>query len=235
MKFNKLYNYTSLNRVTNQDGSRYYVSPDGLRLPSVTTILSATGDKTQLNEWKKRVGAVKAEQSRNEATALGTLMHEHLECYVLGKDRPRGNNLIRKMSRSMADVIIKNGLCSVDEIWGVEVPLYFPGLYAGTTDLVGVYNGKPAIMDFKTAKRMRKREQISDYFGQLCAYALSHDELFNTNIQQGVVFMVSRDLTFEAFVVEGQNFIDAKMDFLERLDLYMETDEAKQIMSFDDA
>ncbi len=213
--------YQALDRVTNPDGTRYYVA-EGQRLPSVTTILSATGDKTALNEWKARVGEKEAERQRLEATNLGTLMHENLEAHIQGRERPRGNNLVRVQARNMADVIIKQGLGDVGEVWGVEVALYYPGLYAGTTDLVGLYRGRPAIMDFKTAKKMKSREQIPDYMGQLCAYALAHDEVYGTEIDLGVVFMVSRDLSYRAFILEGEEFKQSKMDFLNRLETYME-------------
>jgi len=209
MLLKRLYPYREIERVTLDDGTRYYVCPDtGAHLTSVTTILSATEDKTKLLEWEARVGAKKAQDARDEATGLGSLMHEHLEKHIMGIDRPRGNNLVRQMAQRMADTIIARGLCDVDEVWGVEVALHFPELYAGTTDLVGVYKGKPAIMDFKTAKKIKKKADIPNYFCQLAAYALAHNLLFDTNIQTGVIFMVSRDCEFVQYVIEGVEFDD---------------------------
>lgn len=214
--------YQELERVTDATGVRHYVEPGtGAHLPSVTTILSATADKSFLIEWEERVGTDKAKRAKDEATGLGTLMHEHLECHVKGIARPKGNNLIRQMAARMADVIINKGLGSVTEVWGMEVGLYMPGLYAGTTDLVGTWNGKPAIIDYKTAKRMRPRDQIGDYMDQMAAYGIAHDELYETKIDTGVILMVSRELEFSAYVVEGQEFEDRKASFLQRLETYM--------------
>lgn len=221
MNISKPFDYPILERTTNEDGTRFYLCPEtGDPLPSVTTVLSKTADKTSLHLWEEFVGAKKAQQVRDEATALGTLMHTHLENHVQGLPRPGGNNLIRMMSKRMADTVIEQGLVNVDEVWGLEIPLYYPGLYAGTTDLVGVYKGRPAIMDYKTAKKMRSRSMIHDYFDQMVAYSLAHNEKYDTTIDVGVVFMVSRDLKFEQFVLEGEDFERHKISFLNRLDAY---------------
>lgn len=219
---NLQFTYPVLDRQTREDGVRHYVTPEGEALPSVTTILSATADKEHLRLWEARVGTKKANEIRDEAAALGTLMHEHLECFMEGRERPRGNNLIRKMSRTMADVIIQRGLARVDEVWGIEAPLYYPGLFAGTTDLVGVYDGRPAIMDFKNARKMRTRDMIVDYKDQLAAYSLAHNRLTGTQIECGVIFMVARDLSYETFVIEGQEFADHQVSFLTRYEQYLD-------------
>jgi genome maintenance exonuclease 1 len=218
MRINKRFEYPLIDKVTLDDGTRYYVCPDtGQHLTSVTTILSATADKAFLVEWEKRVGIKKADQMRKEGTDLGSLMHTHLECHITGDPRPGGNNLVHQMASRMADKIIQGGLKDVDEVWGMESQLFFPGLYAGTTDLVGVYKGKPAIMDHKSAKKMRSRDQIGDYFQQAAAYALSHDERYGTEIETGVIFMVSRDLKYETYVIEGDEFKTAKLKWLDRV------------------
>lgn len=207
MIINPCFTYPILDRVTHADGKRHYVDPDdGTHLTSVTTILDATSDKTFLIEWRKRVGDKEAERIRTEATGLGSLMHTHLENYVTGDSRPGGNNLVRKMAANMADQIIKHGLCNVDEVWGMEVALHFPNLYAGTTDLVGVHKGQPAILDYKTTKKSKKKADIENYFCQGCAYALAHNLLYNTNITKVVIFMISRDLTYQEFIIEGAEF-----------------------------
>lgn len=213
--------YPTLDRQTRDDGVRHYVCPEGKALPSVTTILSATADKSHLEVWKARVGEKKANEIRDEAANLGTLMHEHMECFLESRERPRGNNLIRQMSRRMADVIITKGLTQVDEIWGIEAPLYFPGAYAGTSDLIGVHKGAPAIMDFKNARKMRTRDMIGDYFDQMAAYSMAHNELFGTSIQKGVIFMCARDLSYETFVCEGDDFKRHEESFINRLEKYL--------------
>lgn len=202
--------YPVMERHTAADGVRHYVDPiSGQMLASVTTILSATADKEWLKEWRGWVGDKKADRIVKESTDIGSLMHENLECYIEGRERPRGNNLIRQMSRRMADIIIHRELTKVDEVWGVEAPLYFPSLYAGTSDLIGVYEGIPTIMDFKNARKIRKRDQIGDYFCQGAAYALAHNYMFDTNIRRVAIFMVTRELNHETYMLEGEEFDNA--------------------------
>lgn len=214
-----------MDRTTADDGKRYYLDPtNGQPLPSVTTILSQTADKTYLVEWEARVGKEKAEAIRNEAAGLGTLLHTHMECHIQGITRPGGNNIGRQMVARMADQIIEKAMPNVDEIWGFEIPLWFPGLYAGTTDLVGVYEGKPAIMDYKTTKKMKSRDKIADYFDQTVAYSLAHNEVFGTNIRCGVIFMVARDLEYQTYVLEGDEYDRHEASFLERCGAYYASD-----------
>lgn len=205
IKLNPRYTYQKLDRIES-NGPRLYLTPDGARVPSVTTVLSQTGDKTALIEWRKRVGDQEANRISQESAGLGTLVHKHVENYILGEPRPAGNNLVHEMARSMADRIIERGLGRVTEVWGMEASLYYPGLYAGTTDLVGEYEGVPAIMDHKTAKKIKKREWIEDYFIQTCAYALAHNEVHGTNIKQGVIFMADREGGYETFIIKGDEF-----------------------------
>lgn len=221
MLINKKFSYEKLERVTSESGSRYYVSPQGDNLSSVTTILGATSYSPELDAWQKRVGLKEAERIRVEATGLGSLMHEHLENHVQGIERPRGTNMVRVMARNMADQIIQKGLPNVDEIWGIEEILYSPGRYAGTTDLVGIHEGKQAIMDYKTSKKMKKRANIVDYSLQGAAYALAHDEIHGTNIERVVVFMVSRDLEFQEFIWEGDELAEAKELWNNRLEVFL--------------
>lgn len=205
IKLNPRYTYQKLDRIES-NGPRLYQTPDGARVPSVTTVLSQTGDKTALIEWRKRVGDQEANRISQESAGLGTLVHKHVENYILGEPRPAGNNLVHEMARSMADRIIERGLSRVTEVWGMEASLYYPGLYAGTTDLVGEYEGVPAIMDHKTAKKIKKREWIEDYFIQTCAYALAHNEVHGTNIKQGVIFMADREGGYKTFMIQGSEF-----------------------------
>lgn len=188
------------------NGKRLYATPDGNKLPSVTTILDKTKDKTFLIEWRKRVGDAEATRISTEAAGLGTLLHTHLENWIIGKERPSGNNLVHQMARDMSEVIITKGLCDVTEVWGQEVGLYYPDLYAGTTDLIGRYKGVPAIIDYKTTKKPKKEEWVEDYYLQCCAYAHAHNKLYGTDIRKSVIFMVSRDLEWQCFELELDKF-----------------------------
>jgi genome maintenance exonuclease 1 len=173
---------------------RVYATPDGERLPSVTTILSATKDMTHLNEWKKRIGEEKAQQIVTEASGRGTSMHKNLECFLAGVPRTPGNNIVHQIANKMADVIIANGLSKVNEVWAMEQSLYYPGLYSGTTDLLGVYDGEPAVMDHKQSNKEKKESYVDDYRMQLVAYILAHNKVYGTDIRRGVIFMAVKPL-----------------------------------------
>ena len=185
---------------------RVYLTPDGERLPSVTTILSATKDMTHLNEWKNRIGHEKAQQITTEAAGVGTAMHGNLERFLAGLQRQPGNNPVHVQANKMADVIIENGLSKMNEVWAMEQSLYFPGLFSGTTDLVGVYDGEPAICDHKQTNKPKKAEWVEDYYLQLVAYAEAHNEVYGTNIRRGVIFMCSRDFQYQQFDLTPANY-----------------------------
>lgn len=223
MLINKKFDYKSLDKITNADGTRVYVNPEGKAWPSVTTILSATSEKPELEAWKKRVGEVEAEKIRTEATNIGSMMHDNLEKHILNEERPRGNNLIRVMARKMADSIIEHGLKNVNEVWGIEQVLYIENQYAGTCDLVGLHRGEPAIMDYKTTKRPKSRDQIKDYSLQLAAYADAHNNVHGTDINKGVIFMANREGEFFEFVFEGDEFQDLKVEWRERVQKFLNT------------
>jgi hypothetical protein len=224
MVIKELYEYPAVERVTLESGSRYYICPDSeKKLPSVTTILSATSDK-DFSAWEARVGIKKANQERKYGTDLGSLVHDHLEKHLLNEERPGGNNLIRMEAKRMSDALIEGCLGEgLEEIWGLETPLYMPELYAGTTDVVGVYKGRQSIMDFKTAKKLRKRADIIDYRDQLSAYSACHNLKYGTQINQGVIFMVSRDLQVETFVYSSNEMEDGFTSFLNRVEKYYAT------------
>jgi hypothetical protein len=195
---------------------RVYLTPDGESLPSVTTILSATKDMTHLNEWKQRVGVENAQRITTEAAGVGTAMHANLERFVCGLERQPGNNPVHVVANKMADAIITNGLNKVNEIWAMEQSLYFPGLFSGTTDLVGVHEGEPAIMDYKQSNKPKKAEWVEDYRLQLMAYILAHNEVYGTDIKKGVIFMSVRpneispgqygNVQYQEFRLEPQDF-----------------------------
>ena len=194
-----LYTYEKINRTT-IDGQRRYLTPGGGAVASVTTILGATKDQSHLEEWRRRVGHQKAQDITTEAAGVGTRMHKYLETYVETAEWPScGNNPYAQQAHKMAGRIKDEALVDVAAIWGSEVALYVPQLYAGTTDLVGVYKGNDAIMDFKQTNKVKKGEWVEDYFLQLTAYAIAHNEIHKTNIQHGHIFMCSRDLIYQQF------------------------------------
>jgi len=215
--------YKALQRET-LNGSRHYVTPTGEKVPSVTTILDATKSeesKKALSEWRKRVGAEKAQQITTEAAGRGTRMHKWLENYVkTGEMGTPGTNPYSIQSHRMADSIIQQGLVNCTEFWGTEISLYYPDIYAGTTDLVGVHGGSPAILDFKQTNKPKKQEWIDDYFIQLAAYANAHNKVWGTDIQKGVILMCSADNIYQEFIIEGKEFDQWTDRWFNRLEEY---------------
>ncbi len=220
MKWNKQFTYPkSMRSLIN--GKRHYDIGDD-KLPSVTTILSATQSEEKrksLADWKARMGAQAADRVRDIAAMRGTAMHKYLECYINGSGH-RDLTSIGKEAEPMAKKIIESGLGDLEEVWGQEVTLYYPGLYAGATDIVGVYEGKPAIIDFKQTNKPKKREWVLDYFAQLGAYCMAHNYVYGTKIQSGVILMCSKDLLFQKFEVEGKEFVKHQHEFLRKVDQY---------------
>lgn len=215
--------YKELKRET-INGSRKYMTPDGHAVPSVTTILDATKPeeaKQALREWRKRVGEEKAKQITTEAAGRGTRMHKWLENHVkTGSMGEPGTNPYSIQSHQMAQTIRDKGLIKCQEFWGTEISLYFPEVYAGTTDLVGIHDNNEAIMDHKQTNKPKKREWIDDYFLQLAAYALAHNEVWGTKIRKGVVFMCSAANEYQEFIVEGAEFDKYTDLWYSRLDKY---------------
>lgn len=220
------FNYTPVSRTT-VDGKRHYCLPDGSKVPSVTTILDATkpDEKRQiLADWRRRVGAAQAQQISTEASSRGTRMHKWLETYVKeGSMGLPGTNPFSVQSHSMANIIVFEGLANnVSEFWGVEVPVYYSGLYAGTTDCIGVWRDSPAIMDFKQTNKVKKKEWIDDYFIQLAAYAMAHNHTYQTDIKTGVILMcsASEPHIYQQFVIENTEFEHWTDQWLRRLEQY---------------
>ena len=217
------YNYQPIKRKQ-VDGKRLYATPDGNAVASVTTILDATKDKSHLIAWKKRVGEAKAQEIVTEASSVGTRMHKYLEDYVEKGEWPTpGSNPYAQQAHSMATQIKEQALEHVDEIWGSEVNLYMPQMYAGTTDLVGQYKGQPSIMDFKQTNKPKKVEWVVEYFLQLVAYAEAHHELDGTNIREGHVFMCSRAGEYQQFDIWPDEYDDWRKEWYERVYKYYES------------
>ena len=230
MKKNSKYRYVS-GQMYEHHGTRMY-DFGGIRLPSVTTILSATKDQQFLSEWKQKVGAEKAEQIKNHSSKRGTSMHRFLESHITGEGYD-DLSPIGEESRPMAHKIIEIGLAPVDEYFGSEISLYYPGLYAGSTDLVCLHNGQEAIVDFKQSNRPKKEEWVQDYCLQIAAYAMAHDYVHKSKIEKGVIMMCTPDLYYQEFVLTGAELRQYKHKFLKRLDMYHELkfDEKEQYNS----
>jgi len=220
MKWNKRFEYPKSQRSLIK-GKRHYDIGQTM-LPSVTTILSATQSeekKASLAKWKARLGDQQADRVRDIAAMRGTAMHTYLEGYVRGTGHKDLTSVGRE-AEPMAKKIISEGLCDLSEIWGSEVTLYYPELYAGATDLVGIYNGRESIVDFKQTNKLKRREWISDYFSQLGAYAMAHNYVYGTKIQSGVILMCSKDGIFQKFESSDKEFVGFQHDFLRRVDQY---------------
>ena len=217
------------------NGKRFYATPDGNKLPSVTTILDKTKPeekKQALANWRKAVGEQRAQQITTEAANRGTRMHSYLEHYVKNSElKDRGTNPFSWASHAMAQVVIAEGLQHVNEFWGYEVPLYFPGIYAGTTDAAGVHLNSESILNYKQTNKPKKREWIEDYFLQLCAYAEAHNELHGTAIKKGVILMCVKPETdemgnvltrpeYQEFVLEGSEFEHYRQQWWKRVEQF---------------
>ena len=220
MKWNKLYHYPPCVR-SKTDGIRTY-NVGNEDLPSVTTILSATQSeekKRKLAEWRAIKGKAEADRIKQQAASRGSNMHLHLEKYILGEGHldltEEG-----KTAQSMAQTVIDQGLGDLQEIWGSEVTLWYPGLYAGATDVVGVYDYEDSIIDFKQSNKPKRKEWIEDYFMQSAAYAMARNQVYNTEISQCVILMCTPDNYFQKFQVKGKEFKEYKYKFLEKVDLY---------------
>jgi genome maintenance exonuclease 1 len=216
----KLYQYESLQRVDTEKGRRYVYGKE--KLPSVTTILSGTKDKSGLDSWAARVGPENAERIKNEAASVGTHMHNVIERMIAYRDLPRPTNWLMTKGYEMGYRLINTYFQNINEIWGSEVSLYYPGKYAGTTDLVCVYRDKPCIMDFKQSIKPKKRDWIDDYFHQLAAYALAHDMIHGTQIEYGVVLMAVQDGSTMEFSTAGQEFVRYKEEWMKRVEKFYE-------------
>ena len=212
----KKYRYQKLVRNDGPEGRTY----GDEKLPSVTRILDATRDRAKIDEWVQRVGKEEAERIKTTAATTGTHMHNVIERMVAGKSLPRPTNWLMVKGYEMGYRLVMEQFSSVDEIWGSEITLYFPQRYAGTTDMVGVYKGKSAIIDFKQSNKPKRHEWITDYFHQLSAYALAHDALFGTNIEMGVIMVALQTGGTQVFTTTGHEFNTFKTGWLERVDKY---------------
>ena len=217
MKLNNKYTYVRGTQAM-EHGSRIY-DFNGMRMPSVTTILSKTKDQSFLTAWKNRVGHENAERIKNVSSNRGTAMHKFLEKHIedVGYD---DLTTLGREAKAMANKIIEDGLSQVSEYYGSEVMLYYPDLYAGSTDLVCMHDGMETIVDFKQANRAKREEWVEDYYLQIAAYAMAHDSVYGSNIQQGVIMVCTPDLYYQEFKCEGEKMRHYRHEFLNRLSQY---------------
>ena len=221
LKKNNKYNYIQGKQITDQETGKRVYEINSSRLPSVTTILGATKNTEFLIKWKAKVGEAEADRIKNVSRARGTCMHKFLEHHVLGTGCVDLTS-IGQEARPMADKIIEIGLAPVEEYFASEVTLHYPGLYAGQTDLVCIHNGMETVVDFKQSNRPKREEWIEDYYLQIAAYAMAHDYVYGSKIEQGVIMVCTPDLYYQEFKVEGLELRRWKHKFLKRLDMYHE-------------
>jgi len=221
LKKNNKYNYIQGKQITDQGTGKRVYEINSSRLPSVTTILGATKNTEFLTKWKAKVGEAEADRIKNVSSARGTCMHKFLEHHVLGTGCVDLTS-IGQEARPMADKIIEIGLAPVEEYFASEVTLHYPGLYAGQTDLVCIHNGMETVVDFKQSNRPKREEWIEDYYLQIAAYAMAHDYVYGSKIEQGVIMVCTPDLYYQEFKVEGLELRRWKHKFLKRLDMFHE-------------
>ena len=215
------YKYPILERVDTDIG-RFYKDSKLNLVPSVTTVLSNTSNKADgIADWRMRVGDEEANRIIKQSTDIGTSVHLAIENYLNNKNWDDfGSSYEEKISQEITKRFISDGLTKITEIWGLEVGLILDNLFAGTADCVGTYSGIPSLIDFKTAKKIKKREWIEDYFLQGCAYANAHNVMFNSNIKQIVILMVDRDLIFKEFIIQENEFKHLTEKWKKRLILF---------------
>jgi len=226
MKFIEKYVYPRSTREAIAGLRHYTVDGQEEKLPSVTTVLGQTQPKEKresLDRWRQKVGLREAEKITRDAAIRGTAMHKYLEDLILGQ-RSLDLTPIGVQATNMAEIIVDRGLNDCSEVYGTEAVLYYPGLYAGSCDLIAKYKDKLSIIDFKQTNKPKQREWIGDYFLQMGAYGMAHDAVYGTSIEQGIIMMCSKDGFYQQFMIEGEEFRQAKHKFLGRLNEFYSMD-----------
>ncbi len=204
MKWSNKFIYPKSTRSI-EDGYRKYLLGEE-KLPSVTTILSATKseeEKAAIKNWQERVGFKEANRIKTEASSRGTSMHSYIEDYLRGRINEsffESNEQYKNMAKEIIEKGVNNKL---DVIYGMEETIYYPEQYAGTADLIGIYQGKDVIIDFKQSNKPKKTDYIQDYFLQLGAYTLAHDVVHGTKMKAGIILLCTKDILFQEFKIEG--------------------------------
>lgn len=191
------------------DGKRHYVTEEGLKFKSVTTVLSEKLDKTALFEWRKRVGNEEANKISTQAARRGTAFHGIAERYLLNEEKIFKNEMPINIEsfKLIQPILDKN----IDNIKGIELPLFSKILKtAGKTDLVADYNGTLSVIDFKTSRKIKKEEWIESYFLQATVYSMMYEYLYKTSVPQ-IVILISVDHE------EPQIFVKDRKDYVNRV------------------
>lgn len=189
------YDYPKFEAITFPTGGRVYVTPQGDRVPSVTTVLSRL-PKDGLIAWRERIGDEEADRIVAEACRIGTTMHDRLEGYVSDyiQGRPDQPPVSEEdhLAYEMAENIKRYALIDLDQVWGIEEALYCGDLYAGRTDLIGVYLNKSAVIDYKSTRMWKKPEWLEGYKMQIAAYNFCHKFMFGEGLESGVILLAVR-------------------------------------------
>ncbi len=164
---------------------RTYVTPDGSRYPSITTVLSILNEDA-IAAWRKRVGEEEANRVGQRASNRGTSVHNIIEKYLLNDDTTEYLPHIKQSLENLRPILDSR----IGKIYGLEVPLYSAYLgVAGRCDCIAEFDGVRSIIDFKTSKRIKKKENISNYFAQASAYAIMFEERTGMPIPNTVILM----------------------------------------------
>ena len=192
------------------NGMRFYETPTGKYYPSITTVLGGTmsEEKTKaLTNWRNSLGAEKADKHTQRAADRGTAVHLMAERYLKKEDLIQGDKFNPADISSFNSLKLK--LNKITEVYGQEVALCSDILeVAGRCDVIGIYNGKESIIDFKTSDRLKSKKEVEDYNLQLLFYALSHNEMFGTDIDTGVILMTSAGGFPQEFIVNLLDYVD---------------------------
>ena len=210
--------------VSNVNGMRFYEAPNGLKYPSITTVLGKQPDKQKgLHEWRKRVGAQQAAIISGKAARRGTAFHQCVEDYLknqeINGEHKEKNFLAFHMFQEARKYLDDN----IDQVVLQEQAMYSDIFkVAGRCDCVGVWNNELAVIDFKTTTTMKKREWLDDYFIQCSAYASMYEEHTGEPIDQIIIFMVAEDGQIEIFREDTKDYLpmldEMMVSFYDNLD-----------------
>ena len=215
------YNYSEYTRNDESTGRTYNVGDK--KIPSVTTILSGTQSEDKrkaLAAWRERVGYQEATKITTQAATRGTEMHYIMEQYLNGVGYL---NLSKEGSlpRMMAHTIVSN-LDQLSRVYGTEVSLHYEDQWAGSSDAVGIYNGKPTIIDFKQSNKVKREEFVEDYYYQIAAYSLAHKKQYGP-ITQGLICVCTKDVIYQEFKMDELKLKEYEEKWLERVEKYYKT------------
>jgi len=188
------FQYPIINTI-DHNNQRWYCVDESTIYPSITTILGHTmeSDKAaSLEDWRNRIGHEAAEEICRSSVDRGSAVHRLIELYLIDKNSPEFKEEFLRSEKNHAQMFnsVKTKLNRVDQVWGQEVALHSSTLgVAGRCDCIGVWEKIPSIIDFKTSRRVKTAADIADYWLQIAFYARAHNEMFGTNITQGVVLM----------------------------------------------